>query len=465
MTAQSDGGDSRLSRAISEIVGRRNTITDPALRASYETDWTGGFGGPARLVVRPADEAEVVAVLRICSEHGAAVIVQGGNTGLVGGGVPRGGEVVLSTTRLNDCAPVDLAAQRIAVGAGVTLATVQTKAAEAGLEFPLDFGARDSATVGGMISTDAGGVRVLRHGTMGARVDAVRLATIDGSLIGRVDGPLKDTAGYPITRLAVGTEGTLGVITGARLRLSTPPRHRAVALFGLADLEATIALLGVLRRDLGTLESAELFLDDSLLIVLDHLGRRRPIEPAAAYLLVECGADSDPLPMLAEAIEGAAEPLDVAVADDTAGRHALWDLRDRIPVALGELGFVAKYDVAVDVVDVPALIESVREVIVKTGLDPGAFHPFGHLAEGNLHLNVVLDSKQAVPAELSERVLGAVAELGGSISAEHGIGVAKRPWLGLTRSEAEISLMEAVKTGLDPAGLLNPGAVLPDRRG
>ena len=456
------GATSALDQAISAIVGAANSLSDPALRAGFEADWTGGFGAPANLVVRPGDEAEVAAVLAICAEHEVPVVPQGGNTGLVGGGVPRGGEVLLSTTRLTAVGEVDLAAQRIIVGAGVTLATVQAKAAKAGLEFPLDFGARDSATVGGMASTDAGGVRVLRHGTMGARVDAVRMATIDGRLIGRLDGPLKDTAGYPVAKLAIGTEGTLGVITGARLRLSTPPRHRAVALFALADLDAAVGLLGVLRRGLGNLESAELLLDDSMEIVLAHLGRGRPCAEGAAYLLIEVGADADPLPALAEVAETAAEPIDVAVADDTTGRAALWDLRDRIPIALAELGgYVAKYDVSVDVARVPALIDSVRAAVGASGVDPSAFHPFGHLAEGNLHLNVVFPAKGEVPADLTDRVLGAVADLDGSVSAEHGIGVAKRPWLGLTRSAEEITLMESVKRSFDPQGLLNPGVVLP----
>ena len=443
---------SALRAALAQAVGERHLLTDPELTAGYERDVTGRFGGRAAAVVRPADAGQVAAVLRACAAAGAAVVPQGGNTGLVGGQVPRGGEVVLSLARLDAIGPLDPVARQITAGAGATLAAVDAAVRPRGLAVGIDFAARDSATVGGMAATDAGGAQVLRHGTMRARVAGLEAVLGDGRVLRRLSGLVKDNAGYDLPALLVGSEGTLAVITAVRLALVDAPARVVTALLGLDALADAVALVARLRGALPSLQAAEVFFADGLDLVCAHRRLAPPFAAAhAVYLLVECGAAEDPTPALAAALEDV--DADVAVADDGARRAALWTYREAHNEAVNAAGVPHKLDVSLPLA---ALAPFAAEVAAAVA--PARAILWGHLGDGNLHVNVL--GPPADDHAVDEAVLRLVAAHGGSISAEHGIGVAKRAWLGLTRSPEEIAAMTAIKRALDPAGILNPGAVL-----
>jgi FAD/FMN-containing dehydrogenase len=439
-----------LADDLRDAVGADHVLTDPELRAPYETDWTGRFGGPAAAVVRPGSTEEVAGVLRACLAHGAPIVPQGGNTGLVGGGVPRGGEVLLSLARLDRLGPVDRATGQVEAGAGVTLGALQARARAAGLDAGLDFAARDSATVGGAVATDAGGVHAVRHGTARARVAGLEAVLADGTVVSRLSGLLKDNAGYDLPALLVGSEGTLAVITRVRWRLVPRVAAPVAALVPLASMEAAGVLVGRLRSEVPSLQAADFFLRDGLRLVLDHLRLASPVrQDAAIYVLAE-----------AASVEELAEVLDeeAVVADDTASRERLWRLREAHAEAIAAAGVPHKLDVGVPLHRLPAFLERVPGVVAAVA--PGARTIlFGHLGDGNVHVNV-LDLPRD-DATVDEAVLRLVADLGGTISAEHGVGVAKARWLPLVRTAGEIAAMRALKRALDPDGVLNPGAILP----
>ncbi len=489
-----------LADQLAAIVGPEHVLTDPDLRAGYEIDWTRRFAGRARLVVRPGSTAEVARVVRACATAAASLVPQGGNTGLVGGGVPRDGEVLLSLRRLDQLGRVDAAAMEVTAGAGVTLARLQARASEAGLAFGIDLAARDSATVGGMIATNAGGVHVLRHGPMRAQVVGIEAVLASGDVLSRMPGLPKDNAGYALPQLLAGSEGTLAVITGARLRLVPAPAHRAVALVALAtgpdhvhaefrspEARATasaVALTGRARARLASLEAAELFFEDGLALVLRHRGGERPFrDDHAGYLLLECAADADPAGGLAELLAGAPEVADAVLVSDPSGRRRLWDLREDHTDAIAAEGIAHKLDVSVPVARLAELVERLPGAVAGArgradgarispgrGSRPGPtaeqaagavrLVTFGHVGDGNLHVNLLGPAPDDDAPD--DAVLGLVAELGGSISAEHGVGIAKRRWLGLSRAAVDIAAMRAIKRALDPAGLLNPGVLFED---
>ena len=438
-------------------VGADHVLTDPSVREGYERDWTGRFGGQAECVVRPADTGQVAAVVGACSEHGAALVPQGGNTGLVGGGVPRGGEVLLSLGRLDALGPVDAATAQVSAGAGVTMAALQDAASGAGFDAGIDFAARDSATVGGLVACDAGGPRALAHGTARAHVAGLEAVLADGTVVARMHGLLKDNAGYPLPSLLVGSEGTLGVITAVRWRLAPRRPARVAALIPLRSLDAAEHTLAVLRRELPSLEAADFFTDEGLSLVLEHLDREPPVATRApAYVVLECAARSDPTEELAAALEAAGID-DAVVADDTASRRALWQFREAHTEAIAAQGVPHKMDVGVPLARLAEFLSRVPELVEARA--PGArTFLFGHLGDGNVHVNVL--GPDAGDQAVDVAVLELAAELGGTISAEHGVGVAKAAHLGLVRDAGEIEAMRAVKRALDPDGLLNPGAVL-----
>jgi FAD/FMN-containing dehydrogenase len=435
-----------VEAALRAVVGSEHVLTDPQLRAGAEVDWTGRWRGAARAVVRPGSPDEVAAVLAACAQDGVPVVPQGGNTGLVGGGVPAGvdGAVVLSTRRLAGLAPV-AADGTVVAGAGATVAAVQAHAAAAGWQFGMDWAARDSATVGGAVATNAGGLRVLRWGPARAQLVGAEVALAGGALLSRVEGPLKDSTGYDLSALLCGSEGTLGVLTRVRLRLVPPlPARRAVALVGVADVAAAVELLGAVRRAGADLAAAELI----GAAALELLDLPAPL-PAAwpVYLLLEVVGPADDL---AGTLAGTGAD-DAALADDTAGRGRLWRYREEITESISRAGVPIKLDVSVP-------LHRLAEVWAELAAGPGRTVLFGHLAEGNLHVNL-LDVPPAEEHAAVDRVLRMVAGAGGSISAEHGIGRAKAPWLQLTRSPAELAAMRAVKKALDPTGILNPGVI------
>jgi FAD/FMN-containing dehydrogenase len=444
---------------LQAIVGADHVLQDADLKASYETDWTGRFTGSALCVVRPRDTEQVAAVLRLCHSLAAPVVVQGGNTGLVGGGVPAGGEVLLSLTRLTDLGEVDPASAQVTAGAGVTLADLQALARTHDLDVGVDLAARDSATVGGLVATNAGGIRVLRYGSMRAQLVGLEAVLADGSVISRMAGLSKDGTGYDLIGLLAGCEGTLAVITAARVRLWPRLRARAVALLAMDSTEAAVALLPGLRASLPSLSAAELFYDEGLQLVRKHGGLPAPFaESHAAYLLLECADLTDPVDQLAAAVSEAAGLVDATVATDAAGQRALWAYRETHTESISAEGVPVKLDVSVPTARLPELAGALDATI--KAVCPGA-RPivFGHVNEGNLHVNV-LDTGD-LHDEVTEAVLLLVASLDGSISSEHGVGRAKVPWLHLSRTPPEIAAMQSIKTALDPTGLLNPGVLFP----
>ena len=448
-----------MIEALRAVVGPEHVLVDDDLKASYETDWTGRFTGRAACVVRPGTTQEVAAVLQACSEAGARVVVQGGNTGLVGGGTPAGGEVLLSLTRLTHLGEVDPASAQVTVGAGVTLAALQAHARAAGLDFGVDLAARDSATVGGLVATNAGGIRVLRYGSMRAQVLGLTAVLADGSVLERMAGLEKDGTGYDLVGLLAGSEGTLAVITAARLRLVPRLTARAVALLAFDSTEAAVAVLPALRAGLPSLAAAELFYGEGLALVRKHSGLPAPFgADHPAYLLVECADLRDPLEELADAVEQMAGLVDASVATDAVGQRALWAYREAHTESISAEGVPVKLDVSVPAAALPSLVAQLGPTIAA--VCPAA-RPvvFGHVNEGNLHVNV-LDTGE-LAEEVTDAVLRLVATFAGSISSEHGVGRAKVPWLGLSRSPVEVAAMQAVKAAFDPTGLLNPGVLLP----
>jgi FAD/FMN-containing dehydrogenase len=436
---------------LREVVGDAHVLTDADVRAGYETDWLGKYHGVASCVVRPGSVEEVAAVVRACVAAGASIVPQGGNTGLVGGSVPRGGEVVLSTRRLTALGPVDTAAMQVTAGAGVTIEALQQHARTAGLDFAVDWGARASATVGGGVSTNAGGSRVVRFGTMRAQVMGIQAVLADGSVIDQLSGLPKETAGPSLSSLLVGSEGTLGIVTAARLRLVPWFRQTAAALVACESIDDAVAMLPTLRG-LSSLDAVELLMPSAVHVACEHLGigPPLPVDFAGAFVMVDCAAHEDPAMELARVVGDRRGVMALGVQ-----RDQLYRIRDHITIAIGARGVPVKLDVAVPVHRLAELMSSVESLVGS--IDGAELIAFGHLAEGNVHVNVLGAGDSA--GRITERVLQEAIDLGGTISAEHGIGVAKVAWLERVKGPAAVNAMRSVKHALDPNNTLNPGVL------
>ncbi|MHB8504181.1 MAG: FAD-binding oxidoreductase [Acidimicrobiales bacterium] len=450
-----------LIASLRDVVGDGQVLVAPEDRLAAETDWMGRRRGDALAVVRPGRVEEVAAVVEACAAAGAAVVAQGGNTGLVGGGIPRGGEVVLSTARLDWVGEPDGDARQVAAGAGATLATVRAAALPAHLDVGLDLASRERATVGGMVATNAGGLRVLRHGHTRAHLAGVEAVLADGRVIRRMAGLAKDTAGYDLTGLLCGSEGTLAVITAVLLRLVPLRPVRVTALIGVESVAHAVDVVGRLRAELDGLESAEIMFPDGMRLVRDLFGTPLPFAGTSpAYLLVEltAGEGADAGAVLGDAVEVLARWGDVgesAVADHGAGRERLWALRERHPDVVAKLGVPHKLDVAVPLARLADFEMAVRAALAPLG---AVVVLYGHVGDGSLHVNVATPAPAGGAVE--DAVFGVVADFGGTISAEHGIGTDKLRWLDRTRDTNEIAVMRAIKAALDPEGVLNPGVLL-----
>jgi FAD/FMN-containing dehydrogenase len=435
-----------LLRALAKVVGNEHILIGQET-AGFATDWTGRFRGETPAVLRPRDTSEVAAVLALFSQEGIAVVPQGGNTGLVGGGVPLHGEVVLNLARLNHCGPVDLDTAQVTVGAGVTLQKAGNVHPE--LDLGVSIASRQSATVGGAIATNAGGVRVLRFGPMRAQLRGIEVVLSDGTVIAHMSGLRKDNTGYDYPSLLAGSEGTLAVITAARLQLVQRGRDLVVVLVGLDDLADIHHLAIRAAREVSGLISAEFFTRTGLEILLAHTDLKQPLgAQAEAYLLLEaCGPSAfGDLSMLVN-------DMPAAVAQSTHERARLWAYRERHPEAAGFLGVPLKLDVSVPGGQWLSLASGVGNAVAA--VDPGAqVITFGHIADGNVHVNIVPNAE--FDGRHEDAVFKLVASLGGSISAEHGIGALKAKWLPLVRSQAEQALFARIRSAFDPKGILNP---------
>jgi FAD/FMN-containing dehydrogenase len=460
---------------VERRVGARGwTIDRERIRPHVAETW-GTARGRSQLLLRPADTQQVAALLALCHEAGVPVVPQGGNTGLVGGGVPddSGDMVVLSLGRLNRIRAIDPLNDTITVEAGCVLETVQNAAADANRLFPLALGAQGSAQIGGNLSSNAGGIEVLRHGMARALVLGLEVVLADGRIWDGLRALRKDNTGYDLKQLFIGAEGTLGVITAAVLRLVPRPRERQTAWLGLASPEAAVALLALFRERLGeTVGAFELMAGPAVDLVLRYLpGARLPLpEPAPWYVLAEIAwSFEDGLAArLEQALEAALQQDLIqggVIAASEAQRKAIWALRENPTDAMAHEGAVLRHDVAVPVSRVPELIA--RGAVELGRRVPGVrIMPFGHLGDGNLHYNLLQPEAMAAEAfialkdEVQCQVFDLVAALGGTISAEHGIGRLKRAELAARKSTIELALMRQIKQTLDPKGILNPGAVL-----
>jgi FAD/FMN-containing dehydrogenase len=456
-----------LQHLLGEIVGAGNVLTAPEDTKSYFTDWRRQYSATAECVVRPASTREVAAVMALCARDAIAVVPQGGNTGLVGGSVPTGQrrEIVLSLNRMNRIRAIDVLNDTATVEAGCVLAAVQRAAEDVGRLFPLSLAAEGSCQIGGNLSTNAGGVNVLRYGTAREQVLGLEVVLPDGRVWDGLRALRKDNTGYDLKQLFLGAEGTLGIITAAVLRLFPRPTATATAWIALDSPRAAVELLALLRERIGDRLSAfELISRACLEAVLAH--SRDVHDPLAAvhpwYVLAELG-DSGATDLLRERVEGVLADCaergalrDAAIAQSLEQTRGLWRIRETIP----EAQFTnVKHDISVPVSKIPEFIDRTGKSLAQ--IFPGVqIFCFGHVGDGNLHYNVGSEALMPRREEVSRIVYDTLDAFGGSISAEHGLGQLKREEIRRHKAPLELELMRALKHTLDPKGLMNPGKVL-----
>jgi FAD/FMN-containing dehydrogenase len=455
-----------------KIVGDKYAVTEAADIAPYVTEERDLFHGRSPLVLRPGSTAEVSAICKLASAHKIALVPQGGNTGLVGGQTPHNGEVVVSTRRMDRIREVDTASNTMTCEAGVVLQIAQQRAAEVDRLFPLSLGAEGSCTIGGNLSTNAGGTTALAYGVAREMALGVEVVLADGRILNLLSKLKKDNTGYDLRNLFIGAEGTLGIITAATLKLFPKPRAIETAYVGLASPAQALKLLSISQAEAaGTLTSFELLsavaVDFSIrhgIDIRDPLASKHPW-----YVLMELSSPRDDSRDTLETIlEKAMEQGivdDAVIAANLTQRQAFWKLRDEMSAAQKPEGGSIKHDISVPVAAVPDFIEQADAAVVK--LIPGSRPvPFGHLGDGNIHYNV----SQPIGGntadfmsrwhEVNAIVFEIVLRMGGSISAEHGIGVLKRDELPDVKDKVAIELMRSLKALLDPLGIMNPGKVL-----
>jgi len=452
------GQVSELAALFSDIVGFANVLTDPDVVAPYTVDWTGRYRGSGRVVVRPGSTTEVSEVVRLCRETSTSIVPQGGNTGLVGGSIPFRDEIVLSTRRLSSIGEVDRVARQVTAGAGVPLSVVQQAARSADLRYPVDFGARDSATIGGSIATNAGGISVLRFGMTRRHAVGIEAVLGTGEIVSHLGGLVKDNTGYDLAGLMCGSEGTLGIITAARLQLVPHHDMRTTAIIGFADVGSAMSMVGALCSTREDLDALEIMFDPGVRLVVDAFDRRVPFA-APVYLLAEISSDDDHSDAFSASLDASLGVLNVAVATSDAQRQALWQLRDEHTSAINTLGPPLKFDVTIPLVRITEFVQSVQRRVAAVAPDAKTFL-FGHAADGNLHVNISGVEPHSTSAPIvEEAVMREVIQHEGSVSAEHGIGTQKKRFLAMSRSQAEIDAMRAVKRALDPDGIMNPNVL------
>ena len=463
-----------LRARLNAAVGGEQVLTDPADMAPYVSDWRGRFHGHALAVVRPGNTDQVAAVVRACADLGVPIVPQGGNTGQCGGATPdeHGNAIVLSLARMNRVRAVDSANATLTAEAGVPLATVQQAAADEGLMFPLSLAAEGTCTIGGNLSTNAGGHAVLRFGNTRELVLGIEVVLADGRIWDGLRGLRKDNTGYDLKQLFIGAEGTLGIVTAAVLRLYPAPKARATALAALPDVARGIRLLFDLRQALGDrITGFELMSDYSIALSRKHLpGLPDPCPGSAWYALLQVDDSANDSPVSAQlerALDAALESgivRDATIAQSGEQARALWALRENIAEAQRRDGPNIKHDISLPGSVIARFLDEACAA-VAAALPGVRFVIFGHLGDGNLHYNLAAPEGVAPNAFLANTaranriVHDLVAAHNGSISAEHGIGQQKRDELVRYKSAVELDLMRAVKATLDPAGIFNPGKI------
>jgi len=455
------------------IVGEKYAITDPQLKAPYLVEMRDLFEGHSPMVLRPGTVAEVCAILKLANETVTPIVPQGGNTGLVGGQIPRGNEIVLSLNRLDRIREVDPTSYTITCEAGVTLQRAREAAAEVDRLYPQLLPSEGSCTIGGNLSTNAGGTTAIAHGIARSHALGIEVALADGRLLNNLNKLKKDNTGYDLKNLFIGAEGTLGVITAAVLRLVPRPRSVETAFAGVASAEAALELLGIAQeRTGGDVTSFEIMTREGIELVLRYgQGCRDPLASLHPwYVLMELSSQQrEGLRGLLEDVlaEGVERGLvaDAAIAGNLEQAKTFWRVREMFGEVQRHAGGSIKHDISVPVAAVPAFIREAHAAVIA--LIPGTRPlPFGHLGDGNIHYNVVQPTGADKDAflkrwdDVNAVVFAVVKKYGGSISAEHGIGVMKRDLLPNVKDPVALDLMRSLKRMLDPKGILNPGKVL-----
>lgn len=463
-------GASELLGRLEGIVGPSGIISGGSDMEPYSIDWRRAFPGRPACVVRPSSTAQVAAVVMACRDAGAAIVPQGGNTGLAGGAVPdaSGEQVVLSLTRMAAIREVDPIGMTIEAEAGCILKVAQDAALAHRRILPISLAAEGSATIGGVIAANAGGVNVLRYGMTRNLVLGLEVVLPDGTVANGLRRLRKDNAGYDWKQLFIGSEGTLGIVTAAVLRLLPKPQHSVTALMSVPDPDAALRLLALAQDELGdTISAFELISRTSLQLVEKHAGLKPPIAEGEWFVLIEAASSLSGLREAAETMLGTALEQEIAVdgvvAESGAQATQLWALREHVTESEAREGKSVKHDVSVPLTSIPEFLKEAAQALADGA--PGArLNAFGHLGDGNIHFNVLIAPEHDA-AVLNRIVHDVVARYGGSISAEHGIGQYRVAELVRYRSSEEMALLHKLKRALDPEGLLNPGKVVTSLRG
>ena len=449
---------------LKSLLGSGRISEDEDIIKTYSDDWTGRYRGSARAVISPQSIDEVAEILNWCSTNQVGVVPQGGNTGMVGGSTPLNGELIISLRKMKNVNFSDTNDNQIVAEAGATLLEIQNLALERSMIYGVDFAARDSATIGGTIATNAGGLNVLRYGTTRRQIISVEAVTGTGEIIGNLNGLDKDNTGYHLPSLLCGSEGTLAIVTRAKLRLRPKPKENVSILFGLDTIQDAVNLTEACVSTSTEIIACELFFQKGV----DLVREAYDLQPLwnnknSIYLLCEFAGDLGVLDRLNENVLG--EMLrthdSILVATSDRERQRLWQYRELHTLAISNKGIPLKLDVTIPLGNLTHFLDSIATICGN--INPLSIpYVFGHSADGNMHLNI-LQSEPNV-AEMEEEILKFVVSLDGSISAEHGIGRAKAPYLHLQRNEEEIRLFREMKKAFDPKGILNPDVIFPASR-